>query len=572
MKVTTAPVLMLGLLSAFPWVADAAEDSSCVACHGNADLFDGELLEIVALWRAGVHAETEFGCHDCHGGNPDPTLAEDPEAAMDPEYRANPYVGVPERGEVPSFCGSCHSDPEFMKQYNPAARVDQEQEYWTSHHGRALRTGDARVATCTDCHGIHGILRASNTQSPVYPKQVAVTCGRCHSDPQRMAGSRLPDGRPVPVDQQARWERSVHARAMMERDDLSAPTCNDCHGNHGATPPGLESIAFVCGQCHGREATLFRSSTKQDGFRDHNELLEDATECAACHEPPDPAAEVAGVHGFSECVTCHGNHAVVRPSVAMLETLPETPCAFCHEPVGPVAEAVPEPEPRQRNFERVLESLLLECADMTDEERYNHLVRRALELEFHTVVGDQGGEGVPALRPAFERLFAKFRIGTTTFTYKDPVTGDEVDERVVRCGDCHASAPELADEPVGLQTSQQLLTRMRELTALTARAERIVLTARRGGVEVREALDAIDQAVDSQIELEVLVHAFAPGEGSQFADKQAEGVEHARAALLAGQSGLHELRFRRRGLALSLVFIVLVLIGIALKIRQLPRT
>jgi hypothetical protein len=110
---------------------------------------------------------------------------------------------------------------------------------------------------------------------------------------------------------------------------------------------------------------------------------------------------------------------------------------------------------------------------------------------------------------------------------------------------------------------------MRELTALTARAERIVLNAQRGGVEVRNALGEIDQAVDAQIELEVLVHTFNAADGSDFAAKHAAGLEHASAALQDGQRALDELRYRRVGLAVSLVFIALVLVGIALKIRQL---
>jgi len=571
MRTSRIPVLVLGLILVCGGPVGAAEETSCVACHGNSDVFDGEQLEIVEMWRGGVHAETELGCHQCHGGNPDSALAEDPEAAMDPGYRENPYVGVPDRTTIPSLCGRCHSDPNFMKRFSPGARVDQESEYWTSHHGRALRAGDTRVATCVDCHGTHGILRAGDTRSPVYPKRVADTCGRCHSDPDRMAGSTLPDGRPLPVDQQARWRRSVHAQTMYERDDLSAPTCNDCHGNHGATPPGLESIAFVCGQCHGREASLFRASAKQDGFQNHNELLEDAGDeaCAACHEAPEPAAEATGVHAFSECVTCHGNHAVIRPSIALLEPLPVTPCAFCHEPFGPLSQAVPEPDRRQRSYRQALETILLETAGLEGEALYNELVRRALELEPHTVPGEATDGSGRALRPEFDRLFTKFRIGTTTFSYPDPVTGEEVEERVVRCGDCHAIEPLLADEPKGLRTSRELLDRMRELTALTGRAERIVLTARRGGVEVRDALTEIDQAVDAQIELEVLVHSFSSGEGSEFAAKQAEGLEHAHAALLAGQGGLDELRFRRNGLVISLVFIVLVLIGLAVKIRQM---
>jgi hypothetical protein len=564
--------LLILIVLGFSGSGGAAEPTSCVDCHGNADYFDGELLEIVELWRAGVHAEAELGCHDCHGGNPDPELAEDPEAAMDPGFEQNPYLGSPDRTAIPSFCGRCHSDPNFMKRFNPGARVDQESEFWTSHHGRALREGDTRVATCIDCHGTHGILSAGNTQSPVYPKLVADTCGRCHSDPEVMAGSTLPDGRPVPIDQHARWQRSVHARVMFERDDLSAPTCNDCHGNHGATPPGLESIAFVCGQCHGREAELFRASGKQDGLLDHNELLGDAggEACAACHEAPEPAAAVSGVHAFSECATCHGNHAVIRPSVGQLEPLPVTPCVFCHEPLGPLADAVPEPEQRKHDYEEVLESLLLETAQLDGESRFNELVMRSLQLEFHTVSSEEEGVAASRLRPEFERLFTKFRIGTTTFTYSDPTTGEDIEDRVVRCGDCHAAEPILADESKGLATSDDLLLRMRELTALTARAERLVLTARRGGVEVRDALAEIDQAVDAQIELEVLVHGFVADDGSEFAAKQAEGLEHARAALLAGQGGLDELRFRRWGLAISLVFIVLILVGIAVKIRQLP--
>ena len=75
------------------------------------------------------------------------------------------------------------------------------------------------------------------------------------------------------MDQLARWQQSVHARALVERGDLSAPTCNDCHGNHGAMPPGVESVTFVCGQCHGREASLFRASAKHEGFVAHNEMF-----------------------------------------------------------------------------------------------------------------------------------------------------------------------------------------------------------------------------------------------------------------------------------------------------------
>jgi hypothetical protein len=546
--------------------AEAKASTSCLACHGNADFFDEAGLRIVADFAEDVHSAAGLSCHDCHGGNPDPALAEDP-AAMDPDFASNPYRGVPARTDIPASCGRCHSDPALMKRFRPDLRVDQEREYRTSVHGQALARGDTKVATCVDCHGVHKIARIVDPRSPVHPKRVAETCRGCHADAARMSGYKLPDGRPLPLDQYALWRRSVHAQSLLERDDLSAPTCNDCHGNHGATPPGVDSIAFICGQCHGREAELFRASAKQTGFAEHNELLASAEDagCAACHDSAEPAAALTSVHGFTECATCHGNHAVVRPTIAMLAGLPETPCALCHEgPATPVAE----PEAARRNYERTRNSLLAaaKAQGLTGSERFDWLVDQALVLPTHTLA-----EGGPELRPEIGRLFSKFRIGKTSFTYEDPRTGKPVRSAVVRCADCHAAEPVLAGEPVGLRTGEQLLGGMRELTARTARAERILLAARRGGVETRQALAEIDGAVDAQIELEVLVHSFAADPESAFAKKRAEGLAHADKALAAAQRAQAELAFRRKGLALSLVFVVALLIGLFLKIRELSR-
>lgn len=550
--------------------AAAPAPTSCTACHADAEMFGPEGAKLVADVHADVHSEVGLSCHDCHGGNPDPALADDP-AAMDPGFAANPYRGAPARADVPAFCGRCHSDPAFMRRFRPDLRVDQESEYRTSRHGQRLAEGDPNVATCTDCHGVHGILRIGDPNSRVHPKRVAETCRSCHGDAARMASYALPDGRPLPIDQYAHWRQSVHAEALLERDDLSAPTCNDCHGNHGATPPGVGSVAFVCGQCHGREAELFRASPKQAGFAAHDELLAGGGSCADCHQPPEPQAAMKSVHAFTECASCHGNHAVVRPTVAMLSRLPETPCAFCHEGAGPLAEPVQEPEARQASYRQTRDALLAAAGrrGLQGDDRFDWLVEQALALPTHTLPAGAAEEGGRGLRPEFERLFTKFRIGKVHFTYEDPATGKPVRTAVVRCADCHSASPATGGDPVGLKTGEELLARMRELTTLTARAERILLAARRGGVETRQALAEIDGAVDAQIELEVLVHSFASEPGGAFQKKQAEGIGHARAALAAGRRALDELSYRRRGLAVSLGLIVLVLIALGLKIRQL---
>lgn len=520
-----------------------AQTTSCLACHEDK----------ATAFATDVHAQVRLSCHDCHGGNPDPKLAADYEAAMDASWKANPYRGVPRRVEIPDFCGRCHSSAEIMKRFNPAARVDQVTEYWSSRHGQKLREGDEQVATCVDCHGIHGIRRRTQPESPVHPTHVAETCSHCHSDAKLMAA------RSIPYDQYGRWRVSVHAKALLEKGDLTAPTCNDCHGNHGATPPGVESVSFVCGQCHAREAELFRASRKHELWTQHTEMMSGA-ECSTCHDQ-GARAKLKLTH-FTECVTCHENHGVVRPTVAMLGVLPDTPCAFCHEGVGPLAQRVAEPKKKAEHYREVRASLLAnaEKLGLKGERRFDWLVDRALQLPTHLVHVREGEP--PKLRPEFARLFEKFRVGKTHYTYLDPSSGKNVVVPVRRCNDCHETA-----ESAGGIRIRAYVDSTRSLTSMIARSERILLAAQRGGVEVRSVRPELDSAVDSQIELETLVHTFEP---EAVKAKQAEGLRHAEAALVAGQRSLEELSFRRRGLLVMLGLVVLVLIALALKIRMLP--
>jgi hypothetical protein len=150
---------------------------------------------------------------------------------------------------------------------------------------------------------VHGIQGAKSPRSSVYPTRVPGTCATCHADAQRMAGFRLADGSPMPTDQLEQYRTSVHGRALLERGDLGAPACNDCHGNHAAMPPQVASVAQICRTCHSRNGTLFDGSKHKDAF-------------------------VA--HGWPECDVCHGKHAIAKTSDAMLAPVPGSLCHDCH--------------------------------------------------------------------------------------------------------------------------------------------------------------------------------------------------------------------------------------------------
>ena len=285
MRPALAGMVLLALFT----IASAQKKSSCIDCHIKLD--DPRLSAPAKLFENDVHRGRGLSCNDCHGGDPN---ADTSEAAKDPRKG---YLGKPRTVDIPAYCGKCHSDANLMKRFNPSLRVDQEKEYYTSVHGQLLRTGEQKVATCISCHTVHGIRAVSDPLSSVYPLNVADTCAKCHGNAEYMSAFKIPS------DQVTKFKTSVHAKALYQKQDLSAPTCNDCHGNHGAAPPGIASVANVCGQCHARQADLFQASPHKAAFDQQ---------------------------GLAECVTCHSNHDIAVPTDQLIGTQQGALCVNCH--------------------------------------------------------------------------------------------------------------------------------------------------------------------------------------------------------------------------------------------------
>ena len=284
----TLPVLFLCLLAFLPEGVHAQAKNSCLDCHL---ALDAPLRVTPEQFSQDIHAQKGLNCAICHGGDP---ANDDPEVAMG---RAAGFRGKIQRTQIPALCAKCHSDGAYMRQYNPSLRTDQLSQYHTSVHGKRLRQGDAKVAVCTDCHGVHDLRPATDSRSKVHPLNIAETCAACHAKPDYMKGYS------IPTDQYAGYSASVHHEALTVRGDVSAPTCTTCHGNHGAAPPGVASVEFVCATCHVFEAQLFDGSPHKAAF---------------------------AAMGVGACVTCHSNHRIVRPTDAMIGTGTDAVCLNCH--------------------------------------------------------------------------------------------------------------------------------------------------------------------------------------------------------------------------------------------------
>ncbi|MBI5473893.1 MAG: cytochrome c3 family protein [Ignavibacteriae bacterium] len=267
---------------------------ACAACHSDGVKMKsfGSRLP-TGQWEAlqsGVHAKLSLSgkehiaqCTTCHGAHGIVSVSN----ASSPVYPLN----------VVKTCARCHADAAYMQTYNPSLPIDQLEKYRTSVHGMRNAKGDSKTAECASCHGSHDIRSANDLKSAVYATNIPATCSKCHSDAEYMKSYN------IPTDQFERYAKSVHGLALLQKHDLGAPACNNCHGNHGATPPGVESISKVCGTCHALNADLFSASPHKKGF--------DALK-------------------LPECETCHGNHEIVAATNELLGTAPEAVCSRCH--------------------------------------------------------------------------------------------------------------------------------------------------------------------------------------------------------------------------------------------------
>lgn len=245
-------ITILSLVNAL----NAGTQNSCRICHS----------DINSEYRKSIHYEREVDCITCHGGNPD-------DLTFSSMSRANGFKGKIKREKIPGLCASCHSDSERMLQFGHF--YDQYNIYKGSRHGKLLSRGDTKVAVCTDCHGVHNIRRVRDPSSSAYWKNIPQTCARCHSNQEYMKQYA------IPVGQFEKYKESVHGRLRLEKGDMRSPGCPDCHGSHGAAPPGVTEVENVCGKCHVLERKNFMMS---------------------------PHRKALAQKKLKECITCHGSH------------------------------------------------------------------------------------------------------------------------------------------------------------------------------------------------------------------------------------------------------------------------
>ena len=305
-------------------VHSALGEAACESCHGEHHEIT-TAAQLTPAKCAQCHADEvkEFK-QSIHGkaaasGDPDAPNCISCHGPIHQIQSSSDATSLVAKKNLPDTCAACHSNQQFLSRHNiPFAHPVE--LYRQSVHGRAVADGDGAAASCSDCHGSHGILPPQDARSKINHWNIPATCGQCHGE---IAKTYL---------------QSVHGQAMKAgvRD---APVCSDCHGEHlilGPKEPGsLVNASRVsmatCGRCHSDERLALRYNLPADrvpSFADSYHGLamrggsQSVANCASCHgvhnifPSKDARSTVNAANLAKTCGNCHagaGGHFAIGP-------------------------------------------------------------------------------------------------------------------------------------------------------------------------------------------------------------------------------------------------------------------
>jgi len=267
---------------------------ACAQCHADAQEAYSHSLH---ARPASAKNTQSANCQDCHSGAHEILPADDSKSPVN-------------HSNIPTTCGRCHGQKFLMESNGESAQPFI--SYQESVHGRAVEKGSQKAAVCTDCHGAHEILAASDTKSPIYKASVPGTCGKCHTEIENT------------------FNQSIHGQAIARGNQL-APVCTDCHGIHSIkshadpnSPASEQNLSRdTCARCH-------------EGVRLSQEFGVPGNRVNSYFDSYHGLAAEGGSVVAANCSSCHGVHDIL-PSSDPRSTINKAhldgTCGKCHKGV-----------------------------------------------------------------------------------------------------------------------------------------------------------------------------------------------------------------------------------------------
>jgi hypothetical protein len=131
------------------------------------------------------------------------------------------------------------------------------------------------------------------------------------------------------------------------------------------------------------------------------------------------------------------------------------------------------------------------------------------------------------------------------------------------CATCHSGS-----DDKGAAAADRMRKAIEQLKTNIASSSAVIARIRNAGIEVSDEELALREASTKLTLARTEMHASDPALVDPVIG---EGMTIVTGVNAAGQKGVTELRFRRRGLAVSLAAILFVVMGLALKVRQVDQ-
>lgn len=383
--------------------------------------------------------------------------------------------------------------------------------------------------TCLDCHGaLDPPLQVTEQQfANDIHSQKGLTCASCHG------------GDPTKADMDA-MSKAAGFRGKIERKDVPE-LCGRCHSDgafmrkynpslrtdqlaqyktsvHGTLFAKGDTKVAVCIDCHGvhdlRPATDARSKVNP---------LNVAQTCARCH------ADAEYMKGYNIPTDQFAKYttSVHREAMTVRGDLSAPTCSTCHGNHG----AAP---PGVGSVQNVCATCHVFQSQMYEKSTHKAAFQSA---------------GLPGC------VVCHSNHGITHPTDAKLGTGSEG-----VCMQCHTPGDDCD------QARVKMLNGLNQLDGAIQEADKVLSVAESSGMEVSQARLDEDQARDALTKARVTIHSF---QTELVAADIQSGLKIAAKNLQAGNDALRERNYRRVGLGISVLAIMIVLLGLRLYVRQI---
>ncbi len=384
--------------------------------------------------------------------------------------------------------------------------------------------------SCLDCHSkLEGEMRvtAESTQGDIHA-QKGITCTNCHG------------GDAASEDQEKSMSPAAGFRGRLEKKQIPE-LCAACHSDaaymrgfnpslrtdqlseyrtsvHGQKFAKGDMKVAVCTDCHGVHEIETGKDTRSKVYP-----LNVGKTCSTCHANADYMKE----YGISTTQFADYSASVHAEALLVRGDLSAPTCSTCHGSHGATPPST--------------DSVVHVCSTC-------HVIQGQLfESGPHKAAFESLGLG------GCVTCHTNHRIEHPTDAFIGTDTG-------AVCLNCHMEGD------TGYQPANEMHQKLTHLDSEIAKSNAILTRAEESGMEVSEAKLQLDEARDDLTKARVEIHTVDLARVDP--DIQA-GLQVTQKTWKAGQAALAEKSYRRKGLLLSVLAILLVLVGLWLKIRDL---